>query len=131
MEFALWILPLLIVLTGVIELSRMMSLQHQISRAARDGARVGAGVIRASSGSGVPSESDIETTAANHSIQVLTDLGLLCSAGCNVTAEWYDASSGRKLLRVRVSYPYTPLVGLYPIATSVEREFTMATEYQP
>ena len=34
-------------------------------------------------------------------------------------------------LRVRVQFPYVPLVGLYPLATSVEREFSMATEYQP
>ncbi len=131
LEFALWILPLLIVLTGVIELSRMMSLKHQISRAARDGARVGAGVLRNAAGNGVPTEPDIENTATNHALQVLTDLDLGCPAGCNVWSEWYDSATGRKLLRVRVQYPYVPLVGLYPLATSVERDFSMATEYQP
>ena len=132
LEFALWLLPIMILLAGVIEVSRMLSIQHTIARAARDGARIGVGVTHASAPStGPATETDIENAAINHAVEVLNDTGLTCGSGCVVTATWFQNTSGRMMLTVEVQYPFTPIMGL--VATwerPLVRDFTMMTQQQ-
>lgn len=133
LEFALWLTPIILMLGGIIEVSRMLSVHHTIARAARDGARIGAAVTKASSGTSPATEADIENAAISHAVNVLDDTGLVCGAGCLVTANWFlGQASGYYLLTVRVEYPFDPLTGLIPgLDQPVAREFTMLTQYQP
>ena len=132
MEFALWFIPIVVLLSGIIEISRVLSMQHTVSRAARDGARIGAGVITSPTGSGPVTESDIESAAIDHALQVLADVGLPCTGGCVVSAEWFANPSDRWMLTVHVEHPFTPLIGLIEaFDRPVSRNFTMMTQYQP
>ena len=132
MEFALWFIPIVVLLSGIIEISRMLSMQHTVSRAARDGARIGAGVLTSATTSGPATEADIEDAAVDHATQVLNDVGMPCNVGCLVTANWFSNTSNRSMLTVRVEYPFIPVVGLIDSFNGpVAREFTMMTQYQP
>lgn len=130
LEFALWLLPILILLTGVVEVSRMLSLEHQVSRAARDATRVGSMVMSDPLTGGPATESVIEAAAIDHGVNILNDSGYNCASGCVVTATWYVNTSGRYLLTVHVEYPFTPLIGLLDFDRPVVREFTMMTQFQ-
>jgi Flp pilus assembly protein TadG len=133
LEFALWLTPIILMLGGIIEVSRMLSIHHTVARAARDGARIGVAITRSASGTGPATETDIENEAVTHATRVLDDTGLTCDAGCVVTANWFEGqASSFYLLTVRVEYPFTPLTGLIPgMDQPVAREFTMLTQYQP
>lgn len=132
LEFALWLLPIITLLTGIVEVSRMLSIQHVVARAARDGARIGAGMTRAPApATGVATQSDIETAAIDHATNVLNDTGYTCDVDCVVTATWYANNSGRMMLMVEVQYPFTPILGLVPgWNRPLVRNFTMMTQQQ-
>ena len=129
-EFALWLVPIVTLLGGVIEVSRMLSLEHQVSRAARDAARVGAMVMTDPATGGPATEAVIEQAAIDHGVNVLTDSGLACAAGCSVTATWFLTQTNHYLLTVKVEYPFSPIFGLFDFGKPVVREFTMMTQFQ-
>lgn len=132
-EFGLWVPVIMALFAGVVDISRFISLQHTIQRAARDAARSGSSLTRALSGAGTATEADIEGTASTHARNVLVDSGLPCATGCTITSTWaFSTVSDSWVLSVRVTYPFTPLIGLLPMLNgSVSKDFTMLTQTQP
>lgn len=126
-EFALTLPFMLLVALGIIELSLLQSRMYLLSRAARDGCRIGSGVIEGPGADG----SEIKAAALAHAQQVLDNAGVACgSDGCELSADWYE-DEGWMMLRVQVGVPYTPFTGLLPmIPTVTTGQFTMLTQQQ-
>lgn len=126
-EFALTLPFMLLVALGIIELSLLQSRMYVISRAARDGCRIGSGVIEGPGADG----SEIKAAAVAHAQQVLDNAGISCgSDGCDISATWYE-DEGWMMLKLSVGVPYTPFTGLMPmIPTLTTGEFVMLTQQQ-
>jgi len=126
MEFALWLPILAILVGGVTDLGWYLSRYQDIARAARDGARVGSTVLEDQTAS---RGSQIEAAATTQALQVLDDLGLTCGQTdrCTVTAR-YDDSTGHPAIVVTVTYPFEPLVGMFPMPHTLAAQFTMMTQ---
>jgi Flp pilus assembly protein TadG len=125
-EFALCLPPIVLIVGAIIDLSSFLTLQQVVSRAARDGARVGSTVIEGATATGV----EIEADAMAQADLLLTEAGLPCDADCSITAEWVDVD-GVMYVRVAISYPYDPFVGLSTfLSDSVNVQFTMMTQQQ-
>ncbi len=125
-EFALCLPVLVLVVAGVADLSALVSLLQLLSRAARDGARIGSTVIEGDAATG----DAIEAAAVEQAELLLSEAGRPCADGCAVTAEWVDID-GVMYVRVRVDYPYAPLVGLGTfLADDASAEFVMMTQQQ-
>lgn len=133
-EFALTIGVLLAVLLGIVELSLLMSRLYVVSRAARDAARVGAGVTDVAD-----PEGEIEATAVEHAAFVLNSAeNNICgdpydpaSSICTITADWGQDSSGWYLLTVDVAVDYESFTNLLPgLPDQTETTFTMLTQQQ-
>lgn len=131
-EFALWLPFVLLLLGGIVDLGRMASLAHAVERAARDGARTGAATTKALASSDPPEGLDIETAAIAQARQILLDSGLACADGCDVQAAWITGGEGWRLIRVEVTVPFVPVVGLADtFARPIGADFTMLTQFQP
>ena len=133
-EFALSFPSLLTVLGGVLALSSYISQLHVVSRAARDGARVGSVTLEGPDGDG----SLIEAASVLQAQAVLDTTGYHCAgeasttaddnANCNVSARWwYD--DPYHYVTVDVIYPLD--VGAMPgFPENVSASFTMLTQQQ-
>ena len=131
-EFALWLPVLIVLFAGVVDLSRYMSSQQAITRAARDGARYGITVVKSPSGTTQATPAEIEAEAETQTLYVLTESGITCSTGCVIDGRVYVTASGLRMLEVSVSRPFTPLMGMIPqIAGNQTSAFTMMTQLQP
>jgi Flp pilus assembly protein TadG len=131
-EFALF-LPILCCVLGVItDLGWYFWRHNIILDAAREGARVGADTTDSPTLDAPASEAEIEAAAVSQARAVLTTHGLVCSTGCVVTSEFTsDAVTHYELIIVRVEYPFTPLIGMWPgMDGDVTAEFTMFTAVQ-
>ncbi|MDP2310075.1 MAG: pilus assembly protein [Pseudomonadota bacterium] len=127
LEFALCLPIFVLIVAAIADLSTFVAVVQLASRAARDGARVGSTVIEGAT----PNGDLIEAEAIEHVELLLAEAGRPCGAGCTVQAEWLDIE-GRMFVRVRVEYPYEPLVGLSTfLSDNVRAEFTMMTQQQP
>lgn len=125
-EFALTLPFMLLILMGIVELSLLQSRMYVISRAARDGCRIGSGVIEGADADG----SQIKAAAVAHAQEVLDNANVNCGAGCDVTAMWYE-QAGWMMLKVQVGVPYDPFTGLLPMIPAITRgEFVMLTQQQ-
>lgn len=133
-EFALSLPILITVLMGVIALSSYISQLHAVTRAARDGARVGSVTLEGISATG----DDIEYASEVQARAVLDSTGYLCGGDpsidtddnpdCVVTAKWYY-DDPFYYVTVWVSYPLD--VGNYPgFPDNVTSQFTMMTQQQ-
>ena len=128
LEFALWLPILMVVISGIVDLSMYLSTLQAVSRAARDGARVGSAVIEGSA----PTGATIRAEAEDQSIAMLDEMGRTCTAvpECTVTTSW-EQISGTSFIRVLVSYPFDPLVGLTTfLPDHASAEFVMMTQEQ-
>lgn len=119
-EFALWLPVLAILLSGIIDIAWMVSRYHNVVRAARDGARVGAAII----------EPDTETPGAlvleasrAHAEVILDGVGMPCDVGRAVTSELVEIPGSA--VEVRVNYPYRPALGLFPLPVTLTSRFAM------
>ncbi|MDP2316656.1 MAG: pilus assembly protein [Pseudomonadota bacterium] len=127
LEFALCLPIFAVIVAGIADLSMFVSVLQLVSRAARDGARIGSATIEGDA----PTGDQIEADAVAHVELLLAAAGRPCGADCTVTAEWIDID-GPMFVRVRVSYPYEPFVGLTAfLADRATAEFTMMTQQQP
>ena len=125
-EFALCLPPMVLIVGGIIDLSTFLTTQQIVSRAARDGARVGSAVIEGAS----PTGAQIEAQASAQAGLLLGEAGLPCGSGCTVAADWVDID-GVMFVRVGIEYPYQPFVGLSTfLSDSVNVQFTMMTQQQ-
>lgn len=131
-EAALWVPFLSLLLCGIADLSHFVSTQHQVARAAREGARVGAMVMNNASG-GTAGEADIEAAAVSHATQVLTTAGIPCQQGCTVTAAWAkDSTTGMYLLTMNIQITYHALTGFFTsLDGKLRRSFVAMSQVQP
>lgn len=126
LEFALCLPVILLVIGGIVDLSAFVELTQVASRAARDGARIGATVIEGDD----PTGEGIEAAAVEQAELLLAEAGRPCGAGCDITADWV-AIDGAMYVRVDVRYPYEPWVGLSRfLADHAGAEFVMMTQQQ-
>ena len=126
-EFALWLPVMMTVASGIIDTSWMMSRYHQVTRAARDSARVGISIIEPED---VIPGVLVKAAAKDHAEDLLNGVGMGCVApGCVVDAT-IVTQSGRDYLRVEVDWEYTPLMGLLPLNTNLHSEFMMMLQQQ-
>jgi hypothetical protein len=126
LEFALCLPIILVILGGVADLSQFVSLLQIVSRATRDGARIGSVKIEGAT----PTGDLIEADSIAHAYLLLAEAGYPCGADCSVTAQW-EALDDAMFVRVRVEYPYEPYVGLTRfLADNATAEFVMLTQQQ-
>lgn len=131
-EFALWMPILLVLFAGVVDLSRYMSSQQGLTRAARDGARYGITVVKSPTGTTQATPAQIEAEGEKQALYVLEESGMPCTTGCTINGTVFVTASGRRMLTVAVSRPFTPLMGMIPqIAGDQTASFTMMTQLQP
>jgi Flp pilus assembly protein TadG len=124
-EFAL-VLPVLLLLFGaIVDFSLYVSTCHVVSRAARDGARVGAATPDPS-GAGT----ELRAAAIAQAQSTMTEMGHPCSGGCTVNAEWTN-TDGYWWLSVEIEYDWTPPVGVVPgLQDGITQRFVMMTQQQ-
>lgn len=128
-EFVLTLPPILLLTTGIYDLTSMISVENAVVQAARDGARLGAATTKI--GTVAATESDIEGLAVDHATNVLDDSGFPCSSGCVVTADYYYAASGYAYVAVDVEYPFVPLIGFVPgLERNVNHQIVMLAQKQ-
>jgi hypothetical protein len=125
-EFALTLPVMLLVVMGIVELSLLMHRVHQVTRAARDACRLGAGVLEGTD----PTGDEIELAAEDQALAILAAQAVDCGGGCDVDATWFE-NDGWMLLRVDIEVPYDPFSGLLPmLPESTRGSFTMLTQQQ-
>lgn len=126
-EFALILVPFLFIAAGIADLSNFVVQMQTVSRAARDGARVGSAVIEGSD----PTGDDIEAEAEAQVRLLLEEAGMPCTDDvCTVTTEW-TALDGYMFVVVDVTYVYDRLVGLsFFVPDNVTAHFAMMTQQQ-
>jgi hypothetical protein len=103
-EFALTLPVMLLVVMGIVELSLLMHRVHQVTRAARDACRLGAGVLEGTD----PTGDEIELAAEDQALAILAAQAVDCGGGCDVDATWFE-NDGWMLLRVDIEVPYDPV----------------------
>ncbi|MFK7928437.1 MAG: TadE family protein [Myxococcota bacterium] len=126
-EFALWLPVMMTVASGIIDTSWMMSRYHQVTRAARDAARVGISVIEPED---VAPGSMVSSAAEDHAQAVLNGVGMGCPPSTCVTDATIINTGGRDYLRMDVQWEYEPLMGLLPLNTTLRSTFTMMLQQQ-
>jgi Flp pilus assembly protein TadG len=125
-ELALVLPVLVLLLAGVFDLCVYMSRCHLVSRAARDGARVGSTVYE----EGTPTGDAIEAAAVAHARAVLDEVTMGCPDGvCDVVADWAPDGDW-SYLTVEVRYAYVPLFGLTGVRHDTQAVFSMMTAQQ-
>lgn len=124
-EFALWLLPLAVMLSGILDLGWYMSRYHMVQRATMDGTRFG---IRFASKEqrGVHTQGELQVGAARRRAeQMLSDFGL---SGEVVSTFHPDAPFD--LLATRARVPFHSLIGIVPMPEEIEVQFYMMAESQ-
>ena len=127
-EFALTMPVLLAVILGIVELSLLIGRSYVVSRAARDGCRVGAGVLE-----GVdPTGEEIEQAATVAAETALAAAGINCdSTPCSISARWFQDDSGWYMVEVDVSVAYEPFSTFLPsVPVQTAYSFKMLTQQQ-
>ena len=126
-EFALCLPFVFAILAAITDLSVFLSELHNIDRACRDAARVGAATLDASP----PIGDDIEAAALEQASAVLTAVNLDPSLAAT-SARWRVESDGYAYVTVSVTYPFFAPVGIFPsLNGGVRSNFTMMTLQQP
>ena len=127
LEFALWFMPLMLILSGIIDLSWYMSLRENVMRAARDAARAGAASFPAE-------RANAAKTAGQN---VLDDIGYSCPNAISVTTPGVSINGNDfDNLVVTAQCDFSPLIGLVPVLsnapafTHVNARFVMLSELQ-
>lgn len=132
-EFALTMPILLLIAFGIAEMGVMLHHSQIISRAARDGGRVGAGVIEGLN----PTGDEIEAVAIANASAALAAGGIDCridgvdgTSQCPVSATWFE-QDGWMMLEVQIDVPYTPMTRLMPfIPNRIRQDFVTLTQQQ-
>lgn len=142
-EFALWLPILVLLVAGVIDWGAYMNTRAGVTRAVIDGARVGASKFE----SDTDAAGSISAPAATaRATEVLTNLGLPCTTGCVVSAQFCprdtagpcDATTSGGVtqnppvdsLLVSIRYDFVPWFGFAFTPTTVTDSFVMAMESQ-
>lgn len=125
-EFGLWLPVMLTIVSGITDVSWMMSRYHQVVRAARDGARVGVSIVEDEDTS---YGTKIKAAAEAHAEAILDGVGMPCDDRCSVKAD-IVTNDGLDYLEVDVTYRYDPLLGMLPLQTDLNSRFVMMLQQQ-
>jgi Flp pilus assembly protein TadG len=112
-EFALISFMFVIVLTGVVEMGRMVLVYTTIANAAREGARYaivhGADQTASASGPGDPCTCpDVKTVVKN-----FASAGLLNTSALTITVSYPNGNTAGSAVTVKVAYTYDPFVNYF------------------
>ena len=134
MEFSLWLFPLFILISGVVDWGYYMTQRVNVARATMDGCRIGAAVFEPN---GMTAGSLSTVRARNRTINVLNGLGMPCGGSCTVNAQYCRDGTGGACenppfdaLLVTVTYDFTPFFGFASTPTQITESFMMASENQ-
>lgn len=119
-EFALTLPLLFTLVVAVVDYGWFFVRQAAVVDAARDAVRMGVTAVR---------DEDPRLVAEAALARVLADAGMPCDLDCTLDAE-IATTGGYLLLRVDVSRPYDPVVGLLPVPALTEAASEMLLEEQ-
>lgn len=128
LEFGMWFMPLMLILSGIIDLGWYMSLRENVMRAARDSARAAAASFPA----------ERVQAAKNAGKNVLDDIGYDCGTD-PISISQPDISIGPETfstIEIEAECQFQPLIGLVPVLsnapafTHVTARFVMFSELQ-
>ncbi len=123
-EFALWMPIMLVLMSGMLDITWFMTRFHVVQRATRDGARIGASLFEGNAESGVVIIPEAEAATK----EILELANMPCDIGCLVTARVEYVPF--KAVIVEVDYPHAPIVGIVPMPELIHTEFILAAEFQ-
>ena len=118
MEFALVALLTVLLLLGIIEISRMALVYTTVANAARAGARYASvhGSRRTGSGTYGPSGPGSNPPEVVAMVKNFASAGLLNTSSLVVTVSYPGASNDPgQMVTVQVVYPYDPLTSYFPL----------------
>jgi len=117
---------MLLMVSGLIDLSWLMHRYQNVTRAAHDSARVGAATVE---NVGDCLGVNMIPAAEAHGTSLLTTMGISCAGGCTVTAT-ADDSGPVNTLSVEIDVPFDHLFGLFEFGTTLGATFTHPADYQ-
>jgi len=124
-EFGLWLLPIAILISGIVDLGWYMSRYHLVQRATIDGVRYG---VRFSSEE--DPNTDVQGSKQEPAAEFRTDQ-LLQGFGLSGTIDaTFQANAPYDQLSVDTTVPFTPLVGIIPMPAEITASFLMMSETQ-
>jgi len=122
-EFGLWLLPMAILISGIVDLGWYMSRYHLVQSATTDATRYG---VRFATQEDAGDAGDKQESAAVfRADQMLDDFGI----GYTTLDAAYEAGAYDQL-RTTVEAPFVPLIGIVPMPTNIRAEFVMMSELQ-
>jgi Flp pilus assembly protein TadG len=125
-EFALWVFPIMTLISGMVDFSWYMSRYQNIVRVARDSARTGAAVYE--SPDDTPGEFTVPAANA-HALASFKMMNMECVApDCIITVSYRE--DPYKQLQVEIVYEFEPLIGLYKFTPNLYSRFVMLHEFQ-
>lgn len=133
LEFGMWFMPLMLILSGIIDLGWYMSLRENVMRAARDAARAGSAQFADPN----TANDDVADAAEAAGQNVLDDIGYNCPNAITVSQPGVTImATDFSNLIVTAECDFDPLIGLIPILstapafTHVSARFVMLSELQ-
>lgn len=124
-EFALWVPIMLLMISGMIDLSWFLHQYHQVLRSAVDGATVGGKIDE----DGLCLGDLAEPAAQAWAEQILTSTEIDCPDNDCVTVRAHD-DLGYNAVTVTVQVPFAHLLGLFEFGTTINAEFTSSCDGQ-
>ena len=121
-EFAIWLPVMVIIFSGMVDLSWQLSQYQKLVRITRDSARVAAATYENPQFMEPGSLSIIagEDYARDACARLNMD-------DCDIEVERLEGSP--PIMQVQISYDVTPIVGILPLDTEVNSQFSMAYEF--
>ncbi len=121
-EFAIWLPVMVIIFSGMVDLSWQLSQYQKLVRITRDAARVAAATYENPQfmEPGSLSISAGEDYARDACARLNID-------DCDIKVERLEGSP--PIMQVQISYDVTPVVGILPLDTEVNSQFSMAYEF--
>ena len=125
-EFALWVFPIMVLISGLVDFSWYMSRYHNVVRVARDAARTGAAIYEHDVGF----KGELVVPAArDHAYLAFEMMNMDCiEPECTIDVAYLTDPYDH--VAVAVTYQYQPLVGLYRFEPTLYSRFVMLHEYQ-
>ncbi len=124
-EFGLWLLPIAILVSGLVDLGWYMSRYHMVQRATMDGVRFG---VRFGSKEmkGFDTQGSKQVAAANiRAQQMLDDFNVTGTPTAS-----FHTDAPYDMLVVSTTAPFQPLVGIIPMPANIRSRFEMMAEIQ-
>ena len=119
-EAALTMLVFLLLIFGIVEIGRLLQVQHSLTNAAREGARFGVLPLAGSKPGTLPTESEIQVA-----------LDKFIGHGVVSPSPVVAVSRTVEYTTVTITCPYKPMTGLFPFQVNLVGSSTMRNETAP